>query len=232
MLHLEPDFWGYAEQVNEDPTKIPAAVASANPTDCKSLPNTVAGMGACLVAMTRTYAPNTKLGLHASSWGTKVDVLLNTDTSLDVAAYGKRNGVFLNAVAPTADFIVVDAGDRDAGFYKTQGRQAFWDDTNKNLPNFKQAFAWAAALSASAGKPVFWWQVPVGNMSLPNVTNRWQDNRLDYFFAHQGEVAATGAFAFVFGAGAEGQTTFESDGGNAVAKIKAYRTAGGRAPCP
>ena len=32
LLHIEPDFWGYAEQVNENPTAIPAAVGAANAT--------------------------------------------------------------------------------------------------------------------------------------------------------------------------------------------------------
>jgi len=32
LLHIEPDFWGYAEQQSEDPTSLKAAVASANGT--------------------------------------------------------------------------------------------------------------------------------------------------------------------------------------------------------
>src|ERR1019366_659702 len=45
ILHIEPDFWGYANQAGADPTQLKAAVASVNPTDCGSLPNTIAGMG-------------------------------------------------------------------------------------------------------------------------------------------------------------------------------------------
>src|SRR5262249_54817295 len=63
FLHIEPDFWGYAEQVNGDATQIQAAVASANPTDCGSLPNTIAGMGQCMIAMSKKYAPNAKVSL-------------------------------------------------------------------------------------------------------------------------------------------------------------------------
>ena len=35
-----------------------------------------------------------------------------------------------------------------------------------------------------------WWQVPVGNMSLPNTPNQWRDNCVDYLMSHLGEVAA------------------------------------------
>ena len=232
LVHVEPDFWGYAQQLNPDPTQIPAAVASANATDCKALPNTIAGMGNCLVAMSHAYAPNAKVGLHASGWGTKVDALLNSDPKVDVGAIGTMTGAFVGAAATSADFVVIDAADRDAAWYKTQGKQTAWDDTNKTLPNFTQAFAWAKAVSVAAKKPVFWWQTPIGNPSLPNTDGKWQDNRLDYFMTHLGEVAAAQGFGVAFGAGLGGQTTFETDGGNGIAKVKAAAAAGGQIPCP
>ncbi len=34
LLQIEPDFWGFAEEQNTDPHSLPAAVASADPTDC------------------------------------------------------------------------------------------------------------------------------------------------------------------------------------------------------
>ena len=232
LLHMEPDFWGYAEQLNPDPTKIPAAVASANPTDCKNLPNTIAGMGNCLVAMSHAYAPKAKIGLHASGWATKVDALLNSDPKVDISAIGTKTGAFVGAAAADADFVVIDAADRDAAWYKTQGKQTAWDDTNKTLPNFTQAFAWAKAVSIAAAKPVFWWQTPIGNQSLPNTDGKWKDNRLDYFMTHLDEVAAAQGFGVAFGAGLGGQTTFETDGGNGIAKVKAAAAAGGQNPCP
>lgn len=232
LIHIEPDFWGYAQQINPDPSKIPAAVSKANPTDCKDLPDTIAGMGNCLVAMTRAYAPNAKIGLHASGWGTKNDVLHNSDPKTDVEGIGKATGEFMGACATDADFLVIDAADRDAAWYDTQNRSTWWDDTNAKLPNFTQAFTWAKAVSLAAKKPVFWWQVPLGNMTLPNKDGQWKDNRLDYFLDHLDEVAAAQAFGVVFGAGAGGQTTFETDGGHAVSKIKSIAEKGGQAPCP
>jgi hypothetical protein len=232
MIHHEPDFWGYCEQANSNPHMTPAAVASGNPTDCGGQENSIAGLGQCIVAMTRMYAPNAKIGLHGSGWGTNMDVLENTDPSFDVTGEAQKLGDFLKACgADQGDMVVVDASDRDAGYYQQMGRQTWWDATNATLPNFHQAFAWAKALSDDVGKPVVWWQLPVGNMSGDNSPNHYQDNRVDYFFAHTDELAASGAAGMLFGAGQGDQTTPETDGGNLVSKVQAYEAAGGQAAC-
>jgi hypothetical protein len=234
LVHIEPDFWGYAEQANTDPTALPAAVASANATDCAAMPNTIAGFGKCLVAMTRKYAPNARVALHASAWSTKIDVAMNTNASLDVAGEAKKTATFLAACGESdADYIVVETSDRDAGYYQTvQNRAAFWDATNATLPTFHQDFAWVKALTEALGKPALYWQTPLGNASQNNTANHYKDNRVDYFFANMGELAAAHAVGAAFGAGAGDQTTPESDGGNFVAKAKAYYSAGGQALCP
>jgi hypothetical protein len=231
ILHIEPDFWGYAEQLSEDPHSLPAAVASANATDCGAMENSIAGMARCMIAMTRKYAPKAKVGLHASTWGTKTPALSNTDATFDLAADAAKLGAFLVACGATdGDFIALDASDRDAGYYQSIGKSTFWDDTNAKLPNFTQAFTWSKALAEKVGLGILWWQLPVGNMSQTNVTDHWKDNRVDYFFAHTADLAASHAIGMAFGAGAGGQTTPTTDGGNLVAKVKAY--AGGQKYCP
>jgi hypothetical protein len=232
LVHVEPDFWGYAQQLDSDPAQINAAVASANATDCAAEANTLAGLGRCLVTMTHKYAPNAKLGLHASGWSTKMDVLMNKSTTLDPAAHAKQTADYLNAAAPGADFVVVDWSDRDAGFYQANGRDSWWDATDAKLPHFKQALAWTKAVGASANKPVLIWQIPVGNMSLPDTCDRYKDNRVDYLFAHLGEVAAAHVAGLAFGAGAGCNTTPSTDGDNLIDKTKAYSAAGGQKPCP
>jgi hypothetical protein len=235
LLHIEPDFWGYAEQTGGDPTTMPAAVASANDMDCSSQPNTIAGMGKCMIAMVRKYAPNAFVALHASAWSTNMDVAGNTDPSFDVAGEAKKTAAFLTACgADAADYVVVETSDRDAGYYTCQGRMSWWDDTNATLPNFHQDFAWVTALTEAMGKPALYWQTPLGNMMVPDVcpepssgTITWHDNRVDYFLTHMGELAAAHVIGAAFGAGAGDQTTPESDGGNLVAKAKAYYAAGG-----
>ena len=98
-------------------------------------------------------------------------------------------------------------------------------DESPPCPDFTQDFAWLKALAEAANKPLFEWQIPVGNMSLANATNAWRDNRLDYFFAHMGDLADAHVFAVAFGAGASGMTTPETDGGNLIARTKSYATA-------
>jgi hypothetical protein len=229
IVHIEPDFWGYAEQHASDPTTETAAVASANSTDCASMPNTIAGMGKCMVAMAHKYAPNAFVGLHASAWGTNMDVALNTDPKLDVAGEAKKLATFLAACGESdADLVIVEASDRDAGYYQSMGKQTFWDATNATLPSFHQDFAWVKALTEALGKPALYWQIPLGNANQNNTANHWKDNRVDYFFAHPGELAAAHAIGAVFGAGAGDQTLPETDGGNLVAKMKAYVASGGQ----
>jgi hypothetical protein len=235
LLHVEPDFWGYAEQISEDATSLPAAVASANPTDCASLPNTIAGMGQCMIAMTRTYAPHALIGLHASTWSTNMDISLNTSASLDVATQAQKTAAFLSACGESkADFVVVETSDRDAGYYQTvEMRQTWWDATNATLPDFHQDFAWVTALTEALSEPALWWQTPLGNAAQNNTTNHYQDNRVDYFLAHMNELAAAHGVGAAFGAGDGNQTTPESDGGNFVTLAKAYfsGSGGGQALC-
>lgn len=233
LLHLEPDFWGYAQQGNGNPHAIPAKVKAANPTDCGDKEDSIAGLAACLVSMVRTYAPRAKVGLHASGWATNIDAPQNTSASFDVAAEGRKVGAFLKACAPDADFVVVEASDRDAGWYETvNGRNRWWDDTNAKLPNYRQAFTWAKAVAEEAGKPLVWWQLPVGNANQNNTNQHYKDNRVAYFFAHPGEVAAAHGAGFAFGAGNGAQTTPETDGDFLVGKVQALSAAGGQEPCP
>jgi hypothetical protein len=232
FLHIEPDFWGYAEQVNPDPHQIPAAVASAS-SECAGFEDSIAGLGRCMIAMVRSHAPNALVGLHGSGWGTGYDVLQNTDPSFDVPAEAQKLGAFLAACgAGDGDFVVVDASDRDAAWYDTQGQNRWWDDTNATLPDFTQALSWAKALGDSLSLPVMWWQVPVGNMTLDNTDQHYRDNRLDYFFDHMDEVAAANGFAIAYGAGNGAQTTPETDGGHLVSRMQSYATAGGQPGCP
>ncbi|MFN2549645.1 MAG: hypothetical protein ABR567_19655 [Myxococcales bacterium] len=234
LLHIEPDLWGYAQQANSNPHALPAAVTSANPADCSAQENSVAGFAKCLIAMVRKYAPHAKVGLHASAWASGIDGTSNSNPSVDMAAEARKVADYLLALGGgDGDFVVVEASDRDAGWYQAQGAgNAFWDPANTTLPTFHQAFSWVTALTERMNKPALWWQLPLGNMSLPNVNLQWQDNRVDYFFTHTDEVARTNAFAMVFGAGEDHQTNPSTDNGNFVKRVLALTAAGGQPVCP
>ena len=245
LLHIEPDFWGYARQAGLA-TSVAAAVASANPTDCGALPNTIGGMGQCLISMVRKYAPNALVGLSASAW----NIAGNTNKSVDVTTDAKSLATFLAACGQSgADFIAVETSDRDAGYYQTvKNTDSWWDATDATLPDYAQDLTWIKALTEALGTPALYWQTPVGNASQNNTADHYQDNRVDYFFggsaagvesgapttvpAHFSALAAAHVIGVAFGAGEGTQTTPDSDGGNLVAKTKAYVAAGGQALCP
>ncbi|MBM4361530.1 MAG: hypothetical protein FJ104_02530, partial [Deltaproteobacteria bacterium] len=231
LLHLEPDFWGYVEHANEDPHSVPMAVASAS-SECQGFEDSAAGLARCMIAMARRVAPGVRVGLHASAWGTKIDVLANTDPSFDVAGEGRKLARFLDALgAREGDFIAIDYSDRDAGFYEQQGREAWWDATDATLPSFSQALTWTRAVGEALALPVVAWQVPVGNMSLDDTNQRYRDNRVDYFFDHMDRVAEASIAALAYGAGEGQQTNPSTDDGNLVARTNAYGRAR-VAPCP
>jgi hypothetical protein len=60
ILHVEPDFWGYAQHAaraaGTNASGLPAAVASANAADCAGYPDTIAELGRCLVPAPRISA--------------------------------------------------------------------------------------------------------------------------------------------------------------------------------
>jgi hypothetical protein len=245
LLHIEPDFWGYVRQAG-DPTTLTAAVVTANPMDCASLPNTIAGMGQCMIKMVRTYAPKAFVGLQGSAW----NIASNSTAGVDVTTDAMQVATELAACGQnTADFVVVETSDRDAGYYQTvKSQDTWWDPTDATLPNFQQDLTWIKALTEALGTPALYWQTPLGNASQNNTANHYQDNRVDYFFggsaaqvesaaavtvpSHWSELAASHVIGVAFGAGAGDQTTPDTDGMHLISDTKSYVSAGGQALCP
>jgi hypothetical protein len=244
LLHIEPDFWGYVRQAG-NPTTLAAAVGSANPTDCSAQPSTIAGMGKCMIAMVRKYAPNALVGLQASAW----NIAGNTSAGVDVATDAQQVATMLAACGQSsADFVVVETSDRDAGYYQVAKNQdTWWDPTDGALPDYAQDLTWIKALTEALGVPALYWQTPLGNSAQNNTTNHYKDNRVDYFLggsasqvesgapvtvpSHLGKLATAHVVGVAFGAGAGGQTDPDTDGGNLAAKTKAYVTSGGQSLC-
>ncbi len=62
------------------------------------------------------------------------------------------------------------------------------------------------------------WQIPLGNSSLPDTWERYRDNRVEWWLgpqrdAHLREARRAGIVALLFGGGAVGTTSPETDGG-------------------
>jgi len=217
VVHLEPDFWAYAEmQSKEDPTAMKVNL-TANAPDCAGLSNDLVGMGHCLVKMARMYAPKAVVGFHASQWSAG-------DPSATVA--------FLKKVgADQADVVFADLLDRDAGCFEAatdpncmRGGNFYWDESNTTSPNFHDYLTWSKAISSGVGLPMIWWQVPFG---VPSTTKggtagHYRDNRVHYIFSHIQEFEDAGGLGVTFGTGAANQTYIDTDGGQFKTAVTKY----------
>ena len=104
VVHLEPDFWAFAQQraPGHDPRRLAAHVAALAP-DCAGLPDDLTGVGQCLIRLARIRAPQVAVGFHASRWAGAVD-----ETVAFLSAVGNGD----------SDFLVVETLDRDAGCFE------------------------------------------------------------------------------------------------------------------
>jgi hypothetical protein len=215
VVHIEPDFWGYAIQKANDGTAAVHIAAFA--PDCAGVTEDVRGMGECFVKLRNKYATNAAIGFHYSTWGADVP------TSI----------AFFKAVhAQETDFIATDMLDRDAGCFeahtdpncmRTDGPW-YWDETNQTHPNFHDNLATVQSMTGGLALPMLWWQVPFG---VPSTTpggtaGHYRDNRVHYIFSHIGEFMAAGGVGAVFGTGAANQTYITTDNGQFKSAATAY----------
>jgi hypothetical protein len=218
LVHFEPDFWGYAEQGSPggDPTKLPAKVSIT--ADCASLSNDVAGLARCLVKIARVHAPKAYVGFSPSTWG--------ASALSDVVNYMKAVG------AGDGDIVVMQTLDRDAGCFEAAkesdcmraGTGWYWDETNASHPNFQDHLAVAQAFNTGLGRPLVWWQTPLGVVSATpgGTTNHYRDNRVHYFLTNPSQLVAVGGLGVVFGAGSSDCTTIATDNGQYKTLSSAY----------
>jgi hypothetical protein len=227
IVHIEPDLWGYAQQRGDDPAAVPMQVGALVP-ECVDLPANVAGFGRCAVRLGRRLAPKAVIGLSASSFGA-FDASGRPDPAR-VAAYMRKVG------GAQSDFIVVETLDRDAGCFEQgtdpncqRGGAFYWDEANVAHPNFHDHLAWAAAIRVGTGKPLLWWQMPLGVPSSTSggTAGHYRDNRVRYLFAHTSEFTQIGGLGAVFGTGAGNQTTAKTDGGQFKSALGKYLLSSG-----
>jgi hypothetical protein len=233
IVHVEPDLSGYAQIAVSQPevcgnycdaqasgpAKLRAVVASSGIPALASFPNTYQGFNWALLSLRNTYAPNVKLAFHISSWATGFDVGESTDPGLDPRVQGQLAGAFAAQSGvgvtppglPGYDFLFNDPKDHDSGYYKYvwSDPTAYWDKLNVTLPNFHRWEAFIDAARLTVNKPVYVWQIPVGNQYFRTVNNspgHYQDNKVEYFFDHIAELRSVGIAGLLFGGGNPGVT--------------------------
>jgi hypothetical protein len=224
IVHVEPDLWGYLQQraAAAPASTLSATVGSSGVAEVAGIPDTVAGYADALLHLRDLYAPNIDMALHASMWGSGVDVATDTRSSVDGGAVGRATGAFLssagiasNPYGSTWDLVFHDVDDHDAAWWQAQGADNggfthWWDATNSRLPNFARWLQWVAGLRSATGVPQVAWQVPIGNqhyLTMNNTCGHYQDNVAEYILGHPDQVAGAGISAVMFGAGNACQTT-------------------------
>jgi hypothetical protein len=218
IVHVEPDMFGYFEQVNGNPAAISASVGSSGNGDIAGYPNTLAGFGQALLHLRDLYAPNVVMAAHVSEWMWS----LSTSASLDVTQIAKNDAAFMTGLG-NWDLFFTDVSDRDAGYYQNvvhDGGAHWWDATNQKYPNFNRLNAWATAFTTMAHKRLVIWQIPIGNSVMDTCNNsnfHYQDNREQYWLDNypnsqaMSALAQAGVIGLLFGAG-NGGTTQNFDG--------------------
>jgi hypothetical protein len=225
LVNVEPDFWGYAQRQNRDPSKSFVHVRTTTNGDCTHLSDDVIGLTGCLIHMARRYAPQALIGFPPSGF---------IDVAKDEIAYMQRLGV------GQADFTVMQTLDRDVGCFEARFAPdacvratdaQYWQDgapafsaTPHPLHSFKAHFAQARRYFEAFGLPLIWWQTPLGVPSAaPGGTAKaFRDNRTAYFLTRTHEIAAAGGVGVVFGNGTANQTSITSDGGQFKKLSHAY----------
>lgn len=210
IVHLEPDFWGFMQK-RSAPSEIPAQVTAHQP-GCADLPDDLTGLGRCMVRRLQESVPEVVVGLHASSWSGSAE---------ETAAY-------LGAVGGAeADLIVVETLDRDAGCFEAarvphcqrDDGPWYWDDAA-----FAAHLSWAEALHAASGKPLLWWQMPLGvpRSRSGGKSGAYRDNRVRYVLENPEAFVEAGGLGVVFGKGAADQTDIDTDGGQFIEASQRY----------
>jgi hypothetical protein len=217
IVHLEPDFWGFQQQQSGGDAASVRVLIHDHVEGCDNQPENLAGLGKCIVQLSRTISPKVVIGFHASRWGGEPDAMVDFLTQVGAA---------------DADYIGIDMLDRDAGCFEEHTDPNcqrndgpwYWDETNQTSPNFHEFLAFSKTISDGLGKPIIWWQIPFG---VPSDTpggsaGNYRDNRVHYIFSHIDEFVAAGGLGAAFGVGAGNQTYITSDGGQFRNAVTAY----------
>lgn len=218
VFNLEPDFYGYMQQLSNSPDRPPGV----QPNDPASYPvalnrsgypNNLSGFGRYLVDQVHSLAPNALAAPMASMWAVPPDPMYATGSQAIQNA--QSTAAFIDAMGGAqADLLAVEWSDRDAG----SGQRPWWDDTDQDPPRPTRAILWENALSRASGKRLLLWQVPVGNLSLDNTCNHYQDNRAAYLFNHPRDIFEAGIIGVLFGGGEACSTQVWTDGGAVAAQ--------------
>jgi hypothetical protein len=227
VLHVEPDLWGYMQQAarRNRAASVPAAVASSGDRALRGLPDNAAGFARAIVRLRNRLAPNVALAWHLSVWGTKEDPTYSNPSRARIAQLARISARFYRSLGARFDVVFNDVEDRDAGYNRVvngDGGASRWD-----AGDFHRHAAYIRGFTRRVRRKVVVWQIPLGNSTLPDTWGRYKDDRVEWWLgessrAHLREARRAGIVALLFGGGADGTTTAETDGGLFYRLAKRY----------
>jgi hypothetical protein len=227
ILHVEPDLWGYMQQTapGDQASSVPAAVSSTGDPALGGLPNDARGFAQAVVRLRDGTAPNVKLAWHLSVWGTKEDPTYSNPSRSRIRRLARRSARFYRSLGADFDLVFNDVADRDAGYKEKvlgDGGRSRW-----TAGDFHRHARYIRGFTRRTHEKVVVWQIPLGNSSQPNSSGRYRDNRVQWWLGkhrrrHLREARRAGIVALLFGAGAGGNTTAETDGGLFYRLARAY----------
>jgi hypothetical protein len=233
LILIEADAYGFLQHQTSSNSGAYAAVAATGLPELAGLPDTVAGWGLAFLQLKKAVgAGNALLGIHISGWASGKDIAHSSISDAlspevdKVYGYLAPFGLTANVTGQTYDFLVGDPLDRDADYYKlVRGEDRWWDTSDSasiSSRSFNRYAEWLRLWNQKAARRWILWQIPLGNSNHRNVVNDgsaragYRDNRPEYFFgsggdAHRVKFADAGVIALLFGAGAEGQSSYQND---------------------
>jgi hypothetical protein len=195
VIHVEPDLWGYLEQA--DATNLARSFAQH------------------LIALRDRLAPHVLLAWHLSSWGTGEDFTYTKPSLVHMDALAADSAAFYASLHAHFDLVFNDIADRDAGFYKVleNNPNQMWGPAD-----YARYDTYIAGFTRRTHIRVVLWQLPLGNTALNNTWGHYRDNRVQWWLgdsslAHLRATRDAGVIGLLFGGGAPGTTSDETDGG-------------------
>lgn len=218
VLHVEPDLWGYVQRAarGNRAGNVPAAVSSTGDPALAGLPNDASGFARAFVRLRNLLARNVILAWHLSAWGTKEDPAESNPSRARLAQLARSSAGFYRSLHASFDIVFNDVADRDAGYRERvlgDGGASRW-----TAGDFHRHAYYIRRFTRLTHKRVVVWQIPLGNSRLPDSWERYRDNHVEWWLGrnrgpHLREARRAGIVALLFGSGAEGNTTAETDGG-------------------
>jgi hypothetical protein len=195
VIHVEPDLWGYLEHARA--TALARSFAQH------------------LIALRNRLAPHVLLAWHLSAWGTGEDFTYSKPSPAHVDALAARSADFYQPLHARFDLVFNDVADRDAGFYKVIEHHP---DLMWGPGDFARYDAYIAGFTRRTHTAVVLWQVPLGNTTLNDTWGHFRDNRVQWWLggssrSHLRATRGAGVIGLLFGGGASGTTSPQTDGG-------------------